>query len=98
MNLTQKHLEGGWETKVYFNVYSQSRHHKMLLNAQNNILLIYSIKKVQHNLDHIIYLTVFVPFEEMNPLVSLEDHKTCSREPEEGCGACKVLRTQMNTE
>ena len=37
-----------------------------------------------------------VPFEEVDPLVSLEDHKTCGCEPEEGCGACEILQTHAH--
>ncbi len=39
----------------------------------------------------------FVPFEEVDPLVSLEDHKPCGCEPEKGCGACEILQTHTHT-
>lgn len=35
---------------------------------------------------------MFLPFEEVNPLVSLEDHKTCGCEPKKGSRACKILK------
>lgn len=35
---------------------------------------------------------MFLPFEEVNPLVSLEDHKTCGCEPKKGSRARKVLK------
>lgn len=40
----------------------------------------------------------YVPFEEVDPLVSLEDHKPCGCEPEKGCGACEILQTHTLTD
>lgn len=39
----------------------------------------------------------FVPFEEMDPFVSLENHEPLGSESEKGCGASEILHTQTYT-
>lgn len=38
-----------------------------------------------------------VPFEEVDPLVPLKDHKAGGCEAQEGCGASEILETHTDT-